>query len=97
MRNYANAADVLPPKLLAEVRKHWLGCLWIPSENENGSVKRVLDTIKSGRHTVAEVAALSGASVPSVYRIARKLGDTNPFKQQRRCHAMEDNSIPATV
>ena len=30
--NYANAADVLPPELLAQVRRYHTGHLWIPDD-----------------------------------------------------------------
>lgn len=29
-REYANASDVLPPRLLRQIQRHWQGLLWIP-------------------------------------------------------------------
>ena len=44
---YTNAADVLPPALLEEIRKHWIGLLYVAppqddTENRNQFVKRPL-------------------------------------------------------
>ncbi len=79
MAIYTNAMDVLPPDLLAAVRRHWCGLLYIPPEhNRVSKVASVLKMIKSG-HTAASIAAVAGITPRRVRQIARRLGNSNPY------------------
>ena len=44
---YTNAADVLPPKLLAQVQKHWQGYMWVPARTHMPRNK-VIQLIQKG-------------------------------------------------
>ena len=81
MSNYANAADVLPPRLLEEVRKHWFGYLWIPGGNGSSQKQETVALIQSGMDA-RQISAALGISRSRVYQIARSLGAQNPLKRK---------------
>ena len=78
---YANAADVLPPRLLEEVRKHWFGYLWIPGKNVSSQKSEAVALIQSGMDA-RRISAALGISRSRVYQIARTLGAQNPLKRK---------------
>ena len=78
---YANAAEVLPPELLAQVRKHWRGCLWIPGGNASSQKQETVALIQSGMDA-RQISAALGISRSRVYQIARSLGAQNPLKRK---------------
>ena len=80
MSNYANAADVLPPRLLEEVRKHWRGYIWIPGGRLPGQKSDAVTLIQSGMDA-GQICAALGISRSRVYQIARSLGAQNPLKR----------------
>lgn len=88
MSNYANAADVLPPRLLEEVRKHWHGCLWIPGGRSSGQKSDAAVLIRSGMDA-GQISAALGISRSRVYQIARSLGAQNPLKRKQSRAATE--------
>ena len=81
MNLYANAADVLPQELLAQVRKHWHGCLWIPGGRSFGQKSDAVALIRSGMDARQSSVSL-GISRSRVYQIARSLGAQNPLKRK---------------
>ena len=89
MSNYANAADVLPPELLAQVRKHWRGYLWIPGENASSQKPETVALIQSGMDA-GQISAALGISRSRVYQIARSLGAQNPLKRKPPRAATEE-------
>ena len=67
---YTNAESVLPPDLLREVKKHWNGLLYIPSDRMTATPNEdVLLAIQSGC-PAQEVALAHDIPVWQVYRIA---------------------------
>ena len=78
---YANAADVLPPELLAQVRKHWHGYLWIPGERISVQKPEAVALIRSGMDA-RQISVALGISRSRVYQIARSLGAQNPLKRK---------------
>ena len=81
---YTNAESVLPPDLLREVKKHWNGLLYIPSDRMTATPNEdVLLAIQSGC-PAQEVALAHDIPVWQVYRIARRLDRLNPFDNPSR-------------
>jgi len=83
---YTNAADVLPPDLLAEVQKRWQGLLYVPPQTTEKAAdphEAVLLAIQSGC-PAKDVSLIYGIPTSSIYRIARKLGKLNPYADQIR-------------
>ena len=78
MMLYSNAVDVLPATLLAEVQKHWHGCLWIPQRDRMQRRELLLKAIQSGL-SANDPAKLAGISRAQVYRLAQTLGSGNPY------------------
>ena len=60
---YANAADVLPPELLAQVRKRWHGYLWIPGERISVQKPEAVALIRSGMDA-RQISVALGAQNP---------------------------------
>ena len=79
---YTNAAEVLPPELLAQVQKHWQGMIWVPARTP-ASHDDVLLLVRNGLSAEA-VAASLGISISRVYQLARSLGKHNPFRKRGR-------------
>ena len=77
---YTNAADVLPPELLAQVQKHWQGMIWVPARTP-AAHDDVLLLVRNGLSADA-VAASLGISISRVYQLARSLGRHNPFRKR---------------
>ena len=83
MNLYGNAAEVLPPALLAEVQKHWRGLLWVPVPQKTEHTAHVSKVIQSGL-SAQDVALILGISLPRVYQLASKLGAANPDARRKR-------------
>lgn len=83
MNLYTNAAEVLPPALLAEVQKHWCGLLWIPVLHTDEHSTHASKVIQSGMRA-QDAALILGVSLPRVYQLASKLGANNPYARRKR-------------
>lgn len=76
-RDYANAADVLPPGLLRKVQQHWQGLLWIPllegrkTRGDRQRNRQILLEYDRGR-TTAELAEKYSLSQERIRQIVRK-------------------------
>ena len=72
-KKYANAKDVLPKELIAEIQKHYHGMLWIPSPNVffEERAKLVIELKSKGVQTKA-IAHLAGVSTRRVRQILAK-------------------------
>ena len=70
---YTNAADVLPPALLEEIRKHWIGLLYVapPQDDTENRNQFILNELRSGRQP-RDLAAVLGISLRRVYQIQKK-------------------------
>lgn len=71
---YENAANILPPELLEEVRKYFPGgLLWIPKNGDPNLERDELIVMLVGEKVpVKEVAALAKMTPRQVYRIVKK-------------------------
>ena len=79
-RLYTNAADVLPPELLAQVQKIWPGgYMWVPIPG-NGRQKLAVTLIQSGMKA-CEIANVTGLTLSRIYQIGRTLGEANPYRK----------------
>ena len=78
MSLYANAAEVLPPELYEEVRKHWNGgILWIPARIPRMSPANPMDEyayvlIRTGL-SARDIAASCDMTLDHVRYLAKKL------------------------
>jgi DNA invertase Pin-like site-specific DNA recombinase len=74
MKNgYANARDVLPQELLAQVQEHWSGLLWVPSRNTFYlDRKKLVRTLKAEGVASKEIARLAGVSTRRVNQILQE-------------------------
>lgn len=84
---YTNAAEVLPPELLAQVQKHWQGYMWVPARTHMPQNK-VIQLIQKGL-SAEVIADTLGLTPGRVYQIARSLGKDNPFRRNKTVSAME--------
>jgi len=71
---YENAANILPPELLEEVRKYFPGgMLWVPKKDDPNLERDELIVMLVGEKVpVKEVAALAKMTPRHVYRIVKK-------------------------
>ncbi len=71
---YENAANILPPELLEEVRKYFPGgLLWVPQKGDPNLERDELIVMLVGKKVpVKEVAALAKMTPRQVYRIIKK-------------------------
>mgnify|MGYP006983565428 CR=1 FL=1 len=74
---YTNAADVLPPALLEEIRKHWIGLLYVapPQDDTENRNQFILNELRSGRQPrdlAAAVADMVRLIPRRVYQIQKK-------------------------
>ncbi len=68
--SYANARDILPPDLLAEVQKHCTGLVWIPSPKTFLRERRQLIlTLRGEGVPTKEIARLAGITTRRVNQI----------------------------
>lgn len=79
--NYANAKDVLPPELLALVREHHTGHLWVPDDGEfylqrNERIRR-LHAEGSSVRDISAAVHLSERRVGQILEATRN--DADPF------------------
>ncbi|OGV53690.1 MAG: hypothetical protein A2X49_12660 [Lentisphaerae bacterium GWF2_52_8] len=70
MRNYANAKDVLPEELLVEIKKHFRGMLYIPTDDDQSERrKKLVMALNEHGLKAKEVAAIAGISDRRVNQI----------------------------
>lgn len=83
---HANAKDVLPKELLAEVQKHYTGNLWVPLPKMFYESRRelVLELFKRGTTTkeIASSASLSTRRVSQILAEARQSGEISGMKRR---------------
>ena len=73
---YKNAAEALPPDLLAEVQKHHVGLLWVPKHDCYHKERRQLvERLLRCGVGAAEVARLAGLTRR---RVQQTRGDVDP-------------------
>ena len=71
--SYANARDVLPQELLAQVQEHWSGLLWVPSPNTfYPDRKKLVRTLRAQGVSSREIARLAGVSTRRVNQILQE-------------------------
>jgi len=75
---YENAANILPPELLEEVRKYFpSGLLWVPQMGDpNNERDELIVKLVEEKVTVKEVAKLAKMTPRHVYRIIKKRAST---------------------
>ena len=72
MRTHRNAAEVLPPDLLAEVQKYCAGPLWVPeAESFHQERRRLVERLLRRKLPVSEVARLADLTRRRVRQIRR--------------------------
>jgi len=71
---YENAANILPPELLEEVRKYFPGgLLWVPKKGDTNLERdELIAKLVEEKVPVKEVAALAQMTPRQVYRIIKK-------------------------
>jgi len=76
-QTYVNAAQVLPPKLLNEVRQHCVGLVYIPVRDDFHKRRAALVARLGGLGVAPkEIAALCGVTRRRVYQILRQQAAT---------------------
>ena len=68
-KNYANAKDVLPRELYEEVKKHFMGTLYISETIRPEEKRKLVLTLYEKNMDVKEIAAIVGISVRRVNQI----------------------------
>lgn len=82
MRTHRNAAEVLPPDLLAEVQKYCTGSLWVPeTESFHAERRRLVEGLLRRNLPVSEVARLADLTRRRVRQIRRGMVDAHEAKQ----------------
>jgi len=76
---YRNAAVVLPPDLLEEVRKHHSGLLYVPPQGNEERDREILRLHENGMTSpqIAEQVHLSTRRVEQIIRSARGMRNKN--------------------
>ena len=73
---YANAADVLPSELLREVQRHFVGTLYVGSEDVFQEEREKLVLALKAKHvSVREIASMAGITKRRVQQIVRSAKD----------------------
>lgn len=75
MAEYKNAAEILPEKLIREIRRYFPGgLLWVPKTGEHHRLRRelILKLLEKGE-SVKDVAALSGYSKRQIWTLKKSL------------------------
>lgn len=80
---YRNAAEVLPPELLAQVRKHHVGRLWVPKTDDyhKERVRLIKELLRRGVPT-AEVARLSRLTQRRVQQIRKQMREAQTKRSE---------------
>lgn len=71
-RNYANAKDVLPQELVAQIQKHYTGLLYITGENARSCKRQLVLTLAQQEASTGEIAMIAGISRRRVNQILAK-------------------------
>ena len=73
-KRYANAQEVLPADLLAQVQQYHTGLLWIPAVKTNAGRRELVVTLHGQGLQPRHIAALAGISVRRVQQILAVAG-----------------------
>ena len=71
-KRYANAQEILPADLLAQLQQHHTGLLWIPAVNTTTKRRDLVVTLHGQGLQPGAIAALAGISVRRVQQIVAK-------------------------
>ncbi len=86
-KNYANAKDVLPKELFEEVKKHFLGTLYVTDSIKPEEKRKLVLALRKQDMDPKEIAPIVGLSIRRVNQILREEREkrlSNARKRQLR-------------
>jgi len=69
MKKYANAVNVLPKELVAELKKHYTGMLYVPKGNHYRERRKLVIMLHDQKMDAKEIASIVGLGIRRVHQI----------------------------